>query len=194
VGALPFAPVRANERRRALDALVLAFTADPVIRWLYPEARQYLTHFPEFLAAFGGKAFAEKTVWRFGEFSAVALWLPPSVDLDGDAVVALFTETVAPEQHEDAFSVLGQMDDAHPRFPHWYLAWFGVDGAIQGRGFGGELMKRCLRVVDEDHLPTYLNTSNPRNISFYERHGFEVTGEVQAGGCPPVLSMLRAAQ
>ena len=194
MAALPFAPVRASERRRALDALVLAFTADPVIRWLYPEAHQYLTHFPEFLAAFGGKAFAENTVWRLGEFSAVALWLPPSVDLDGDAVVALFTETVAPEQHEDAFSVLGQMDDAHPRFPHWYLAWFGVDGAIQGRGFGGELMKRCLRIVDEDHLPTYLNTSNPRNISFYERPGFEVPGEAQAGGCPPVLSMLRAAQ
>lgn len=194
MGPLPFAPVPDREQNRALDALVLAFTADPVIRWLYPEARQYLTHFPEFLAAFGGKAFAEKTVWRLGVFSAVALWLPPRVDLDGDAIVAVLTETVAPEQHEDTFAVLGQMDDAHPRFPHWYLAWFGVDGAVQGRGFGGELMKHCLRIVDEDHLPAYLDSPNPRNISFYERHGFEVTGEAQAGACPPVVSMLRAAQ
>ena len=194
MGAQPITPVGESEQTRALDTLVLAFTADPVIRWMYPEARQYLTHFPEFLAAFGGKAFAEKTVWRLGEFSAVALWLPPRVVPDGDAIVAVLTETVAAEQHEDVFAVLGQMDEAHPRFPHWYLAWFGVDGAIQGRGFGGDLMKHCLRIVDEDHLPAYLDSPNPRNISFYERHGFEVTGEAQAGACPPVVSMLRAAQ
>jgi ribosomal protein S18 acetylase RimI-like enzyme len=192
--ALPFTPVEDGEQLRAFDTLVLAFTADPVIRWLYPEARQYLKDFPGFLAAFGGKAFAEGTAWQLGAFSAVALWLPPRVDPDGDAIVAVLTETVAPEQHEDTFSVLGLMDDAHPRFPHWYLAWFGVDAALQGRGLGGELMEHCLRIVDKDHLPAYLDSPNPRNISFYERHGFEVTGTAQAGACPPVVSMLRAAR
>ena len=76
MGALPFTPVQGSDQRRALDTLVLAFTADPVIRWLYPGARSYLAHFPEFLAAFGGKAFAKKTVWQLDEFSAVALCYP----------------------------------------------------------------------------------------------------------------------
>ncbi len=192
MGALPFAPVEDDEEGRALDILVLAFTADPVIRWLYPEAQQYLRDFPALLTAFGGKAFAEGTVWRLGAFSAVALWLPPRVELDGDAIVAVLTETVAPDQHDDTLSVLGQMDEAHPRFPHWYLAWFGVDAALQGGGLGGRLMEHCLRIVDKDHLPAYLDSPNPRNISFYERHGFEVTGEAQAGACPPIVSMLRA--
>ena len=194
MSATPFSPVHESERQRAIDTLVLAFAADPVIRWFYPEARQYLIHFPKFLAAFGGNAFAAGTVWRLDEFSAVALWLPPLVDLDGDAIVAVLTETVAPAKHEDTLAVLGQMDDAHPRFPHWYLAWLGVDGAVQGRGFGGELMKHCLNIVDEDHLPVYLDSPNPKNISFYERHGFEVMGEARAGACPPVVSMLRAAR
>jgi ribosomal protein S18 acetylase RimI-like enzyme len=194
MSASRFLPVRQDEQQRALDVLVLAFAADPVERWLYPEARHYLTHFPEFLAAFGGKAFTRETVWQLGEFSAVAMWLPPRVDLDGDAIVAVLTETVAPTKHEDTFSVLSLMDDAHPRFPHWYLAWFGVDGAVQGKGFGGELMKHCLAIVDEDHLPVYLDTPNPKSISFYERYGFEVTGQVQAGACPPIVSMLRAAR
>lgn len=86
------------------------------------------------------------------------------------------------------------MDAAHPAYPHWYLPWFGVDAALQGRGFGGQLMKSCLHVVDADHLPAYLETPNPRSISFYERHGFEVTGEAQAGACQPVTFMLRAAR
>jgi GNAT superfamily N-acetyltransferase len=191
MGALQVLPVHEDDQDRAFATLLVAFAADPVERWLYPEAHQYLTHFPTFLSAFGGKAFAEKTVWRLGAFSGVALWLPPHVNLDGDAIVAVLTGTVAPAKHDDAFAVLGQMDDAHPKDPHWYLPWFGVDPIVQGRGLGGELMEHCLKVVDEDHLPAYLDSPNPRNIAFYQRFGFVVTGEAQAGACPPMISMLR---
>jgi hypothetical protein len=52
-------------------------------------------------------------------------------------------------------------------------------------------MTPCLEIVDRAHLPAYLDSTNPRNIPFYERHGFQVTGQRQAGGCPPIISMLR---
>ena len=194
MSAISFSSVRGDEQARAFATLVSAFTDDPVERWLYPEPRQYLTHFPEFLAAFGGKAFDEQTVWGLGEFSAVALWLPPGTEPDGDTISTILTESVSPEKHGDVFSVLQQMDLAHPKYPHWYLPWLGVDAALQGRGLGGQLMKACLRVVDASHLPAYLETPNPRNLSFYERHGFAVTGRAQAGACPPVVFMLRTSR
>ena len=34
----------------------------------------------------------------------------------------------------DTFAVLGQVDAAHPAYSHWYLPWFAVDTALQGRG------------------------------------------------------------
>ena len=194
MSAQRFSPVGEHEKGRAFDTLVLAFSADPVERWLYPESRDYLECFPAFLAAFGGSAFVGGTVWRLGDFSAIALWLPPGTDPDGEVIVAVLTESVASAKHETTFSVLGQMDQAHPRFLHWYLPWFGVDPALQGRGLGGELMEHCLRIVDDDHLPAYLETPNPRTIPFYERQGFQVTGEAQAGACPPVTFMLRTAR
>ena len=80
--------------------------------------------------------------------------------------------------------VIGQMDKAHPRFPLWYLPWLGVDPALQGQGLGGELMEHCLRIVDKDRLPAYLETPNPRTIPFYKRYGFELTGEARAGTMP----------
>ena len=186
-----FSVVREEDERRAIDVLVTSFTADPMIRWMYPDATGYLTHFPAFLRAFGGKAFATQTAWRLGEFDAVALWFPPHVEPDGDAVDAEVTRSVAPEQQEDLFAVLEQMDGAHPTFSHWYLPWFGVDGARLGRGIGNELMLKCLEIVDQDLLPAYLESPNPRNVSFYERHGFDVTGRAQAGDSPPIISMLR---
>jgi ribosomal protein S18 acetylase RimI-like enzyme len=187
----PLSRVQAHDKERALDTLVLAFAADPVERWMYPGSRDYLTSFPAFVSAFGSRAFAEETVWSRPDFSAVALWLPPGAEADGDAIVGVLMDTVAPERHEDILAVLGQMDDAHPRFPHWYLPWLGVDPSLQGRGLGRELIEHCLRIVDEDHLPAYLETPNPRTIPFYERYGFEVTGEAQAGACPPLSLMLR---
>jgi ribosomal protein S18 acetylase RimI-like enzyme len=188
------AVVAEAERARTFDTLTLAFAADPVERWLYPEPQRYLASFPMFLAAFAGEAFARETVWQIGDFSAIALWLPPGTQADGDAIVSALAQTVDTARHKETFAVLEQMDEAHPSFPHWYLPWLGVDPARQGQGLGGELIEQCLRIVDEDHLPAYLETPNPRTIAFYEHYGFEVSGEAQAGACPPVTLMLRAAR
>jgi len=194
MSTLSVSAVSESEREKVLATLVLAFAADPVERWLYPEPQHYLLNFPRFLAAFGGGAFAERTVWRLGAFSAVALWLPPGTEADGAAITTLLAETVAADKQDDTFAVLSQMDTAHPAYSHWYLPWFAVDTAVQGRGLGGQLMAHCLQVVDGTHLPAYLETPNPRTIPFYERHGFEVTGEAQAGTCPPITFMLRAGR
>jgi hypothetical protein len=53
---------RERERGRAQAChrdSVLAFTADPFVRWIYPEASQYLSRFPEALQVFGGVAFGQ---------------------------------------------------------------------------------------------------------------------------------------
>ena len=52
-------------------------------------------------------------------------------------------------------------------------------------------MTACLDIVDRDHLPAYLDSTNPRNVPFYQHHGFEVTGRWQAGDSPLITSMLR---
>ncbi len=40
----------------------------------------------------------------------------------------------------------------------------------------------------------YLEPSNPRNLSIYERHGFETLDEIGIGDCPVITPMLRQAQ
>jgi ribosomal protein S18 acetylase RimI-like enzyme len=55
-------------------------------------------------------------------------------------------------------------------------------------------MKYALAKCDEAGLPAYLESSNPANISLYERHGFEVTGKIQSESSPPVHPMYRAAR
>jgi ribosomal protein S18 acetylase RimI-like enzyme len=173
---------------------VSAFASDPVERWLFPDLEQYQTRFGEFVAAFAGEAFDQLTVWTLGDFHAVAVWLAPGAAVDETTIAAVLTDAVADEQHEDMFSVLEQMDRAHPTFEHWYLPWLGVLPDAQGAGRGGQLLEHGLTIVDNDHLPAYLETPNPRTIAFYERHGFAVTAESRSGSCPLVISMLRDAR
>ena len=194
MAAVDVVPVQERDQVRAISTIVSAFTDDPVERWLYPELEQYQAHFPDFVAAFGGEAFADQTVWRLGDLSAVAIWFQPGTEPDADKIISVLSETVATQKHADAFAVLEQMDQAHPTYPHWYLPWLGVKQGLQGNGLGSQILGRCLTVVDEGHQPAYLETPNPRTVPFYEAHGFEVTAQAQAGGCPPLTLMLRAAR
>lgn len=193
IGASSLVPVPADEQAEAFATLVMAFAEDPVERFLYPAPADYLEHFPEFLAAFGGPAFTQQTAWWLGR-SAVALWLPPGVEADAQAVVDVLNETVDGGRLREVLAVLDQMDEQHPTSEHWYLPWLGVDPVRRGTGLGGQLLDACLQIVDATHLPAYLETPNPRTIPFYTRHGFEVTGRAQAGACPAITCMSRPAR
>jgi GNAT superfamily N-acetyltransferase len=194
MGELEFSIVDPDQIDRTLGTLVSAFADDPVERWLWPPAEDYEAHFPSLLRAMGDSAFQYQTVWRLGDFAAVALWFPPMASPDGERIVETLINSVAPEKHNEVFQVLEQMDASHPKFPHWYLPWFGVESRQQGNGIGGQLLKLCLENVDAEGLPAYLESPNTRNLSFYEWHGFKVVGEARTGACPPVTFMLRPAR
>ena len=183
-----------EDRESVYATLTSAFSDDPVERWMYSADASYHEHFPRFVHAFGGAAFDAGTVWGTADLAAVALWLPPGAEADDDAIVTVLSGSVATSKQADTFSVLDQMADAHPTYPHWYLPWLGVSRGSRGNGLGTQLLAACLDLVDTDHLPAYLETPNPRTIPLYNRHGFQVVGEAQAGACPPISFMLRPAR
>ncbi len=94
-------------------------------------------------------------------------------------------------QQADMERVFAQMEAHHPSDPCWYLPLIGVDPRCQGRGYGSALLRHALERCDRDGMPSYLESSNPRNIPLYQRHGFEIIGSIQAGTSPTVVAMLR---
>lgn len=175
----------------AIDTVVLAFAADPMTRWSWPGQRQYLATMPKLARAFGGKAFAASTADSTDDYAGVALWLPPGTEPDTETMGELMQTTLAPSQLEDGFALFGEMAKYHPHEPHWYLPLIGVDPMHQGKGHGDALMAFALARSDHDGVPAYLESSNPRNISLYLRHGFKPLGEIQAGSSPTLVPMLR---
>ncbi len=187
----PIATATACGAEQVIAVLTLAFSSDPPCRWAWPDPQPYLASFPGFVRALGGRAFEQGTAHCLRSYTGAALWLPPGVQPDEEALVALVQRTIAEEAQEEMFAVFEQMGRYHPAEPHWYLPLIGVDPAHQGRGYGSVLLRHALAVCDRDGTPACLEATSPQSTCLYQRHEFEVLGTIQVGACPPIFPMLR---
>ena len=133
----------AADEAAVLGVITLAFSTDPLARWIYPNPREYLAHFPSLVLAIGAKAFASGSAHYAEGFAGATLWLPPGVSPDEELRVAMIRETVAERLQGDLFMILEQAGAGHPEEPHWYLWAIGTDPAVRaavtGRRFCGML-------------------------------------------------------
>jgi GNAT superfamily N-acetyltransferase len=183
--------VSEREQQAVIDVITLAFSTDPMARWAYPNPATYLAIMPRTISAFGGNGFAHGTVHLVDGGGAAAMWLPPGVSPDSERLEALTTQHAPRDRQADMTQVFEQMGKFHPEEPCWYLPLIGVDPTSQGRGYGSALLRYALEQVDRAGVPAYLESSNPRNVPLYERHGFKVLGSIQAGSSPTLVPMLR---
>ena len=174
-----------------IDIIVLAFATDPMARWCWPRSETYLDIMPSFTKAFGGGAFTNDSAYYTDNLSGVALWLPPGVSADEEQMGRIVDDTAPAAIKDDLFQVMETMSGYHPDEPHWYLPLIGVDPAHQGNGIGGMLLQHALQKCDAEQSLAYLESSNPRNISLYQRFGFVPLGEIQVGSSPTLVPMLR---
>lgn len=77
--------------------------------------------------------------------------------------------------------------------PHWYLMAIGTRPARRGEGLGGLLIAAGTAQAEVARLPCYLETANPRNVGYFGRNGFEVTGTGYVHG-HPVFGMAHEPQ
>jgi ribosomal protein S18 acetylase RimI-like enzyme len=180
-----------SDEADVIDALKLAFVADPSTRWVWPDPQKYLSHFSSFAKAFGGKAFEYESAHYVGNYSGAALWLPPNVHPDVDQIISLLQSTGSDEAKKDGPEVFEKMSRYHPNEPHWYLPLLGIDPLHHSKGLGSALMQHAIVTCDLDNKFAYLESSNQKNIPFYERHGFELLGTIQVNTSPSIFPMLR---
>jgi ribosomal protein S18 acetylase RimI-like enzyme len=174
-----------------ISTIVAAFLTDPPARFAWPSPHDYLQAMPLATREFAGASFKHGTAYVTADFSGAALWLPPGVEPNGEALEKVFRDTANREHFDDLRAAFEKMEQSHPREPHWYLPQIGVEPNAQGKGFGAALMRHALARCDQERALAYLEASKPENIPFYQRYGFEVIGEIRIGAAPPVTPMLR---
>ena len=186
----------AGELSALARTLARAFADDPVTCHLIPPGtRRRAERVAAFMALGAKPAIGDRTVWTTAELSGAAVWRRPGRGRvpareawrDGPEAVRAFGRRLPV-----GLAVLRAIESRHPPEPHWYLEILGTEPAEQGRGVGGALMAPVLDRCDEDGAPAYLESSKERNVLYYERFGFRVTGEIDLPkGGPRIWPMWR---
>jgi ribosomal protein S18 acetylase RimI-like enzyme len=166
-----------------LDAtLADAFFDDPMMAWIYPDPVTRPTFTRAFMRVGLEIGFPHGHTYSTGANEGAAVWAPPDVELfDDETVTHMFTvlgEQIGARSEEVGNGLL-QLTEHHPHDePHFYLFVLGTKRAQQSNGLGSKLIREVLDRCDRQGLPAFLESSNIRNVPFYERHGFKVITEV----------------
>lgn len=186
----------AGELDRLGRALGAAFEDDPVQQWLFADAPDPAAAIGRFLRFFVDEYFALGHTYRLdgdaGADEGGALWAPPGRDvLKGrriDDLLALVRSEIG-DATEARLTELARAAAHRPEERHFYLGVLGVVPAVQGRGLGAVLVEEILDRCDRAGLVAHLESSNPRNLGFYEPLGFAVVTEFRCGGGPLMTVM-----
>jgi ribosomal protein S18 acetylase RimI-like enzyme len=196
---------REVEVRKATEAdvpalarsLARAFFEDPVFAWLLPDASDRLERAERGFAFYLRRIYLEHDeCYTLDGGGGGALWLPPNTwHLGPLAQLRLAPGMLAAtgRRFPQLMRAIATIEANHPKAPHFYLPFVGVEPAMQGRGLGTALMRPILERCDREGLPAYLESTTPRNRACYERQGFQVTEEFAfPRGGPPSWRMWRA--
>ena len=183
----------------ASRALARAFYDDPMIEYIWPDERMRGSLLPIFMRG------AIKLTNPYGETfttagapEGAALFLPPGkTKIPTVPMLRILLPDIwrwRPGSFMRFMGIVNEFEHLHPSDAHWYLMVLGVDPPRQGQGIGGMLMSDVLGRADADRLPVYLETLKPRNVTFYEKHGFAVREHFNCHGGkgPEAWTMLRA--
>lgn len=180
----------ADDRTAVIHTLVVAFAADPMARWAFRQPQEFLQLFPAYIDAYSPAYGCDGAMCSRG-YEGAALWLAPGVTPDESAFEALMTRMLENRDMSPMMRVMEQMERFHPHQPHWYLPLLGVDPRCQGNGCGTALLQPILNRCDREGTLAYLESSSPRNINLYQRHGFEAIGKIQSDDSPTLIPMVR---
>jgi len=177
-----------------VETLTAAFFDDPVFVWWIPDPRRRRQLLPPFFEIAVDLNHPHDELYTADPVpAAAAVWIPPGHQPIGEAaeeVLAAYTEA-AEETAERLITAFTLMEEVRPTQPHAYLFLLGTRPPWQNQGLGSALLREVLECCDRDRIPAYLEARSAADQRLYQRHGFEVTGEIVLPDGPSLWPMWR---
>lgn len=178
-----------------VDVWVDAFAGDPFLRWM-SGGSSWSDFGPPWMAFIADRCFQRGHTFVDEVRDVAIAWIPPDLSMvSPDDMVrgrGIIAEHAGEERADEALATIVQARAALTEGTHWTLQYVGVRSP--GRGLGAEAVAPGLARVDDDGLSCALVSTNPANVSFYRRLGFEITVEIPTpDGAATIRPMLRSA-
>jgi ribosomal protein S18 acetylase RimI-like enzyme len=197
-----------NPRRATLDDAVSlsklfasAFVDDPLFDYMVRAGAGRTAalemFFHEILSA---RDIPQGEVWMSPDGHACVCWLKPDARRSPGGLVQklgwlpFFVGVFGLARFTRGMAIMEAMEKNHPREPHFYLTFAAVSPGYHGVGLGSRILKATLAPIDAAGHAAYVESSNPKNATFYERAGFVARKNIAPAGAPPLIAMWRDAR
>ena len=175
---------------KAVKTLTSAFSNDPCLKYLL-NSEEYDYKKASFI-----HRYSINLGLRYGialctskEVEGICIWMPPrSTNTTtwmflraGGLSLRNTVDKGIIKRLQDYGNYSGSIHHKNAPFPHWYLLSIAVEKEYQGKGISNRLMKPVMDYFDKNNQSCYLETHNSKNVSYYQKFGFEVA-EI---GCLP---------
>ena len=180
--------IPATDPRKTAKILTNAFLFDPFFSWLFPGENHERNLYQWWY--FITRHAVKNPNWILsvdGRNSTSSIWTRPLEDTqetgsgdddeEQDAFVNLMHGLVD-DRISSVLEAFAQVNANHPPHPHWYLQAVGTEPEMQGKGRAAKLLQPIIEICDTEGTGAYLESTNPRNLSFYYRLGFETRKEL----------------
>ncbi|MEV5601942.1 GNAT family N-acetyltransferase [Streptomyces sp. NPDC052299] len=175
------------------DVLASAYAEDPVWSWLMPRDRDRRLRL--LFTAHLAQQVPAGRVWTDRDRTVAAVWAEPGAWKLPAGYLLRNAGTLLRASRAQLPRTTGRLlplEHRHPARPaHWYVEYIGTHADARGTGRGSVVLGGLLERADADGRPVFLESSNSRNLTFYRRHGFEVSEEMTFRSGPPMWSMWR---
>ncbi len=191
---------RIDDADAITETIATAFFNDPLWSWAFNDETRRAEQYRVWWRVFVDSSYRNQFTWVTPQCESVAVWVPPGgseiTPAEERHLVDLVGEFMAGDHANAVLALLDRFEAAHPHAePHYYLSIVATHDDHRGRGTGEALLAENLTRVDAEHMPAYLESSNPANVKRYRRLGFEPIGEISVpDGLPAVTTMWRSAR
>lgn len=169
--------------------LAEAYSEDPLFLWAMPKAATRLADAIVFFTFYLRRMLSHhREVFATSDRSAVAVMTSAgSLHRESPRYLSTLIRTMSP-----ATDYFRWIETFQPDVDHRYLEFIGVLPTHRSKGRGYLLLGSLLAMSAHESLPVWCWSSNPRNLTFYLRLGFEIGAELcRDADTPPVTSLWR---
>jgi GNAT superfamily N-acetyltransferase len=189
----------ADDLDAVIDTITVAFQNDPVWSWAFPDDAARPAQFRRWWPILVEGALGQGFTWLTPAAESISVWVRPGMPEltdEAEARVLPTLEELLGDRSRIVLEGLLRFEEAHPHDePHYYLSFVATHDDHRGQGIGEQILAANLALIDGEHLPAYLESSNPKNLARYQRLGFEPRDEFSMpDNGPPVTTMWRPAR
>jgi len=190
-----------NDASHLSKLFASAFMDDPLFNYMIRGGAKHAAalemFFHEVLAA---RDIPQGEVWMSSDGNACVCWLSPDAQRSPGGLIQklrwlpFFIHVYGLTNFSRSMSIMDAMERNHPPWRHFYLSFIAVSPKYFGIGLGSRILKSTFKQIDALGLGAYVESSNPKNATFYERAGFVAQKNIAPAAAPSLTAMWREAK